>query len=612
MKTALPALLLALSAGCGRSEIYELPPPLPPPAVCSLGARPMLIDFGEVALHSSMTGRVLLSNVGGAPCEITGVALGAPGDPDFELPAGQPTSLTIAPGNDASLSVDFDAASYATPTTHEGTLTFQTTDPSTTTVQLKAIVVTVCQLEVAPAALDFGHVALGDSVTLETTLSNTGSAPCSISMIGIAAGSDLEFSVPPSQPQPLTVDPGDIAPVAVTFQATDRSTPHPKTGTLVLQTNDPRNYSTSVPLTAVVDIGCDLSFAPAQLDFGNVILNTNSTEKLALSNDGSAVCNVSGVALGSGTDPLFTLPTQPLDFPVAPGGTAAISVAFSASDSAPPHQRSGALVFETDNPANPAASVPLSAVIDTPCSEASQFIYTVDINGMFSQFDPTTLTFTDIAVLNCPDSSGPFDMAVDQNAVAWVVYSDGELFQVDTTTAACQATSFVPNQDQILQFGMGFVFDPTTNLDTLFVSGGASQMPTPEPLATIAFPSLALTRTGGTVSIGFPDLTGTGDGELWGFAPTYDSVTGSSVLAQLDPTSGASLATFPLPSIDAAFNQNRSGGWAMKFWGGSFWIFIYNSIYTVARGTTAATEVVANDGARNIVGAGVSTCAPVQ
>ncbi len=441
------------------------------------------------------------------------------------------------------------------------------------------------------------------------------SATCNLSMIGIAAGSDAEFSVPTSQQQPLTLDLGASAPISVTFSATDRSAPHLKTGTLVMATNDPRSFSTSVPLTATIDIGCDLGFAPAALDFGGLTLNTTSTLQVSLSNDGSSACDVSGIALGAGTDPLFSLPSQPLSFSVAPGGGGTISVEFSASDSAPPHQRSGTLVFDTGNPASPSASVPLSGVINTPCSEASQFIYTVDLNGTFSQFNPTALTFSKIGVLDCPTGQSlladpPFDMAVDQNAVAWVVYNDGQFFQVDTTSAACQATNFAGAPLGYVEFGMGFVFDPSTNLDTLYISGSAAQTPVPQNIATVAFPSLTAT-TIGTVSIGFPDLTGTGDGELWAFAPSYDSVSGSSVLAQLNPSNGASLATFPLPNLDSAFDTN--GGWAMKFWGGSFWIFINNSVYTVSRTTQAVEEVLPNDGTgREIVGAGVSTCAPVQ
>jgi hypothetical protein len=51
--------------------------------------------------------------------------------------------------------------------------------------------------------------------------------------------------------------------------------------------------------------------------------------------------------------------------------------------------------------------------------------------------------------------------------------------------------------------------------------------------------------------------------------------------------------------------------WAVKFWGGSFWIFLDSSVYQVPRDTPQTIATVIADTGRNIVGAGVSTCAPI-
>jgi hypothetical protein len=50
----------------------------------------------------------------------------------------------------------------------------------------------------------------------------------------------------------------------------------------------------------------------------------------------------------------------------------------------------------------------------------------------------------------------------------------------------------------------------------------------------------------------------------------------------------------------------------MKFWGGSFWLFLDSSVYQVSRDALDDVQWVANYGHGLIVGAGVSTCAPVQ
>ncbi len=137
---------------------------------------------------------------------------------------------------------------------------------------------------------------------------------------------------------------------------------------------------------------------------------------------------------------------------------------------------------------------------------------------------------------------------------------------------------------------MSFLFNSATGVDTLYVANSE--------LGTIAFPSLALTYI---AALGVPqgELAGTGDGQLWDFALT------DSTLYQLDPATGQVIETLPVAT------SGVEGGYAMKFWGGSFWIFIGNAVFEVPRSTGVATEVLSNDG-YDIVGAGVSDCAPVQ
>src|ERR1043165_7129278 len=71
------------------------------------------------------------------------------------------------------------------------------------------------------------------------------------------------------------------------------------------------------------------------------------------------------------------------------------------------------------------------------CSDAAKLVYVVDANNTLSKFDPATKMFTDIGTLSCPGETGglfggsPFSMGIDRNAVAWVLFSDRQRFQVD-------------------------------------------------------------------------------------------------------------------------------------------------------------------------------------
>jgi hypothetical protein len=246
------------------------------------------------------------------------------------------------------------------------------------------------------------------------------------------------------------------------------------------------------------------------------------------------------------------------------------------------------------------------------CSDAAKLVYVVDENNTFSQFDPMTKTFHDLGQLDCPASGGatPFSMGVDRNAGAWVLYSDGELFHVDTTSLACSATSW-HSQAGLTQFGMGFSTDSSGGAtDTLFVAGGASvNGANNSTLAKLDVSSMTATSVGQVQ--GWPELTGTGTAELWGWFPSDETGSTTPRVEQLDKTSGAPLKTYSLSQL-----QGAPSAWAFAFWGGDFWIFLAKdldfatTVYQVD-GMTGQIKGMTPTGSRLIVGAGVSTCAPV-
>jgi len=588
---------LLLGAACGRTPLLP---------ICSIDVTPTAVDFGEVAPGATVTKSIGVANRGQDTCQVSGV-LGSGSDPWFALAPQTPTSLVLVPGDHASVSVTFSPTNVSVPLARLGTLVLRTTDPvrRDVAVPLTGHIQTNCVINIKPLSIDFGHVPIDTTSTSSLVVANGGTTPCDVAGIAIGPGSDAQFGLDPGQVDHFSLAPGEEQAIAPTFHATQVAPPHHRTGQLVFQSTDAKQATVTVPLSADIDIGCELTVAPSQVDFGRVVLNTTTASRaVTLGNDGSDTCQVSGIGFAPGSDPGFALDAgQSLALAVAPGANQTISLHFGAFDSAPPHLRTGTLVLQTGNTRAPKASVALSATIDTACVEASQWIYTVDQAGMFSRFDPATLTFADIGMLQCPSLDGyyPNSMAVDQNAVAWVNYEDGSLFKVDTTTGHCEATSFKVGQYGLGRFGMGFVFQPSTDVDTLFVAGTDPQA----LLATVAFPSLLVTPIG-ILDAGDAELTGTGDGSLWGFVPSGSGSGQYSVLVRIDPTSGKTLESYSYPTLsDSAFN------WAVKFWGGSFWIFLNTSVYEVPRASPQTIRTAIADSGRAVVGAGVSTCAPI-
>lgn len=229
-------------------------------------------------------------------------------------------------------------------------------------------------------------------------------------------------------------------------------------------------------------------------------------------------------------------------------------------------------------------------------------VYVIDANGTLSGFDTETLQFFDIGNINCPTGGSgatPYSMAIARDESAYVLYSDGNVFRVNTQTAACSKTVFTANQSGFDTFGMGFSADtPGGNDETLFIASSTL-------LGSVAFPSMKVTPLASLA--GNPELTGTSDAELWGFFP---GATRSQV-GLIDKATGDVSNVIALPSLTGSPQS-----WAFAFWGGRFWIFLQRQndsstvVYRLDKATEKTITAIANTG-RQIVGAGVSSCAPL-
>ncbi len=241
------------------------------------------------------------------------------------------------------------------------------------------------------------------------------------------------------------------------------------------------------------------------------------------------------------------------------------------------------------------------------CSDAAKLVYTVDQNNQFLRFDPMTKTFTSLGTLSCPASGAtPFSMGVDRDTIAWVLYTNGKVYRVDTNNAlACTATNFTAT-GSLQQFGMGFSSNtPGSTEDTLFVAGGSGPLSsTTSTLATLDTTTMAAQNVG-TVT-GWPELTGTGNAELWGWFP--DEV--NPRVEQINKATGAAIKTYNLPQL-----AGTPSAWAFAFWGGDFWIFlakdfdVSTTVYQID-GAAGGIKTMTPAPGKTIVGAGVSTCAP--
>jgi hypothetical protein len=249
------------------------------------------------------------------------------------------------------------------------------------------------------------------------------------------------------------------------------------------------------------------------------------------------------------------------------------------------------------------------------CSAAAALVYVVSADNDLYSFDPNSTTFTKAGHLACPAGDAtPNSMAIDRSGIAWVNYTDGSLFKVSTADASCTATKFAPNQiDGFTRFGMAFSTNgPKSTQETLYVVGlDTSQVGIGHGLGAITLDDMKLHFLGDftdPLKGKGAELTGTGDGKLYGFFTTAPTAT----LALINGLSGATSKNESL----AAVNTGQS--YAFSFYGGDFYFYTApsnTSSSTLSRlhTKTSQVEVVKQDvGGFRIVGAGVSTCAPLD
>ncbi|KYF93404.1 hypothetical protein BE17_09800 [Sorangium cellulosum] len=249
------------------------------------------------------------------------------------------------------------------------------------------------------------------------------------------------------------------------------------------------------------------------------------------------------------------------------------------------------------------------------CIERASFVYVLSQENELYSFRPDRKEFTRIGVLGCQTDMQPNSMAVDRDAVAWVNYvygddSEGTLFKVSTEDASCEPTGASLSEGWA-RLGMGFSSDLSRpDAEELFVAG------------TTSTPGIGLGKIDGTsvTPVGefsgrlrgeSAELTGTGDGRLFGFF-----TTSPVQLAEIDKETGEIIKATPLPGIETP------SAWAFSFWGGDFYFYTAPDQRNSPSRTTNVSRYRPSDGSIDtaymtnigfrIVGAGVSTCAPVE
>jgi hypothetical protein len=250
------------------------------------------------------------------------------------------------------------------------------------------------------------------------------------------------------------------------------------------------------------------------------------------------------------------------------------------------------------------------------CAEETRDIFVISDQRGFYSFNPPTLAFKKLGTLSCPTTADrPTSMAIDRHGTAWVRYSDGTLWRVSTRDLSCEKTSFIPAAEAapFYQFGMGFSTSAKGDSnEQLYLSDSKGY-----GHARLDLQAMKVLFVGpytGALANKRAELTGTGDGRLYGFF--VSTPTSGSQIAEIAKATGSIVSVTDLPSV------LPGDAYAFSFYGGDFYLYTHvtpdggadagGSSVTRVRPSDGSIEVVLSKVGFRIMGAGVSTCAPTD
>jgi len=199
------------------------------------------------------------------------------------------------------------------------------------------------ELDVTPPDLKFDSVAVGDNSILSFQITNTDTAvDVIITNFAFEGDNPTQFSFP-TTPDTITLTPGETSsPIDVQFAPTSFGN---KFARINIEYN---NGLTHEVILSGIGTAPDITASPNPLDFGPVILNSESVEAVYLKNVGNSVLAISDLQISGTNSSLFTFVAPPtLPDSIVAGDSSAVRIRFRPTSPGP---KTADLVVENNDP----------------------------------------------------------------------------------------------------------------------------------------------------------------------------------------------------------------------------------------------------------------------
>jgi hypothetical protein len=316
----------------------------------ALSANPTSVNFGSFLVGSSGSVPVTLTNTGTASVTISAASASGPG---FTI-SGLTVPLTINAGQNTSLTAKFAPTSAGSATGNISITSNARGSPMAIALSGTGTAAQP-QLTISPASVTFGNVNVGGSSAQTVTLTNTGNATLTISE---ASASGAGFSIN-GLAVPASINAGANTSFTVQFAPTIAGS---ATGSISLTSNAPGSPAT-IALTGT-GTQATLSANPSSVNFGSVLVGSNGSQSIMLTNSGSASVTISAAsATGAG----FSISGLTVPVTINAGGNTSFSAQFAPTTAG---SASGSVSI-TSNATGSPLTVALSATATQPQISAS-------------------------------------------------------------------------------------------------------------------------------------------------------------------------------------------------------------------------------------------------
>ena len=287
-----------------------------------IGLSPSSQNYGDVVVDQTGSETFTVSNDGDATLNVSSTTITGTNSDQFSITSGG-GSFSLSPGSTRSVTVQFAPTSEGAKSAN---LSLSSDDPDENpkTAALSGTGIVIPDIAVSPSSKNYGNVELGATSSQTFTVSNTGNGDLSVSSVTITGSNADQFSIT-SGGGSFTLAPGGTRSVSVQFAPTSQGA---KSGTLRLASDDPDENPKEAALSGT-GTEPDIQTSTSSLALGDVVVGSNSTETLTVSNTGDATLSVTSTTITGGQSSDFAIVSGGGAFSLAPSGSRSVQIRFA-------------------------------------------------------------------------------------------------------------------------------------------------------------------------------------------------------------------------------------------------------------------------------------------